>query len=56
MPRRIYIPGEAPRTARGEAIRRRNDQRGIPGTESEMEWAYSPSTGAVGMRWTPKGD
>lgn len=33
--------------ARREAIRRRNDQRGL----NDSEYAYSPGTGAVGMRW-----
>lgn len=56
MPRRIYIPGESPRTARGEARKRLSLQRecGIAG--AGMEWAYSPSTGAVGMRWVESGE
>lgn len=49
--RRIYIPGESPRTARGEARKRLAMQRECGPNGSGMEWAYSPSTGAVGMRW-----
>lgn len=50
--RRIYIPGEPARTARQEARKRQMDQDGLNAYET-MEFAYSPTTGAVGLRHSP---
>lgn len=34
--------------ARREALRRKSDQQGL----NDAEFAYSPATGAVGIRWS----